>query len=207
LKSRTRRKGGRAVAQSRVRISEETTITIFLVPLSPKQESLAPTSLGTPQEPKDLRHFRGIVRQNEQTENTRRPGTEHQGHRGEPARQCPSNSNALLYTTAACWFVWLALRGRELAPQLALSVQLDTRGTKYVSLLGTPISKTQRYSPSYGPCDQMARNAVWHVRRDKSRFGQNLFQKAVCHDAQSSSPVIPLNTLRNSSLLSATAGK
>jgi PAS domain S-box-containing protein len=39
------------------------------------------------------------------------------------------------YTAAACWFVWLALLGRKLAPQLAQSVQPDTRDTKYSSLL------------------------------------------------------------------------
>jgi PAS domain S-box-containing protein len=38
-------------------------------------------------------------------------------------------------TAAACWFVWVALRGRRLAPQLARSVQPDTGDTKYASLL------------------------------------------------------------------------
>jgi PAS domain S-box-containing protein len=38
-------------------------------------------------------------------------------------------------TAAACWFVWVALRGRRLAPQLAQSVQPDTGDTKYASLL------------------------------------------------------------------------
>jgi PAS domain S-box-containing protein len=38
-------------------------------------------------------------------------------------------------TAAACWFVWVALRGRELAPQLAQSVQPETGGTKYASLV------------------------------------------------------------------------
>jgi PAS domain S-box-containing protein len=38
-------------------------------------------------------------------------------------------------TAAACWFVWVGLRGRKLAPQLARSGQPDTGGTKYASLL------------------------------------------------------------------------
>jgi PAS domain S-box-containing protein len=38
-------------------------------------------------------------------------------------------------TAAACWFVWVALRGRKLAPQLAQSVQSDTGETKYALLL------------------------------------------------------------------------
>src|SRR5271167_1511484 len=40
-----------------------------------------------------------------------------------------------LTTAAACWFVWVALRGRKLAPQLAQSVQPETGGTKYASLV------------------------------------------------------------------------
>jgi PAS domain S-box-containing protein len=39
------------------------------------------------------------------------------------------------YTAAAYWFVWVALRGRMLAPQLAQSVQPDTGDAKYTSLL------------------------------------------------------------------------
>jgi PAS domain S-box-containing protein len=38
-------------------------------------------------------------------------------------------------TASACWFVWVALRGRKLAPQLAQSIQPDTGDTKYTSLL------------------------------------------------------------------------
>jgi PAS domain S-box-containing protein len=39
------------------------------------------------------------------------------------------------YAAAAYWFVWVALRGRKLALQLAQSVQPDTGDTKYASLL------------------------------------------------------------------------
>jgi PAS domain S-box-containing protein len=39
------------------------------------------------------------------------------------------------YTAAACWFVWVALLGRKLAPQLAHSVQPETGDTKYATLL------------------------------------------------------------------------
>ena len=39
------------------------------------------------------------------------------------------------YTAAACWFVWVALLGRKLAPQLAQSVQPQTGDTKYAKLL------------------------------------------------------------------------
>lgn len=39
------------------------------------------------------------------------------------------------YMAAACWFVWVALQGQKLAPKLALSVQPDTRDTKYASIL------------------------------------------------------------------------
>jgi signal transduction histidine kinase len=38
-------------------------------------------------------------------------------------------------TAAACWFVWVALLGRKLAPQLAQSVQPETGDTKYETLL------------------------------------------------------------------------
>jgi PAS domain S-box-containing protein len=39
------------------------------------------------------------------------------------------------YMAAAYWFVWLTLRGRKLAPQLAQADQPDTGDTKYTSLL------------------------------------------------------------------------
>jgi signal transduction histidine kinase len=39
------------------------------------------------------------------------------------------------YTAAACWFVWVALLGRKLAPQLAQSVQPQTGDSKYATLL------------------------------------------------------------------------
>jgi PAS domain S-box-containing protein len=39
------------------------------------------------------------------------------------------------YTAAACWFVWVALLGRKLAPQLTQSVQPQTGDTKYATLL------------------------------------------------------------------------
>jgi len=42
----------------------------------------------------------------------------------------------LAFTTAACWFVWIALQGRKLAAQLEQSVQPDTADSKYTSLLG-----------------------------------------------------------------------
>jgi signal transduction histidine kinase len=42
------------------------------------------------------------------------------------------------YMAAAYWFVWVALRGRKLAPQLAQSVQPDTSDTKSSSLLAMP---------------------------------------------------------------------
>ena len=35
----------------------------------------------------------------------------------------------------ACWFVWMAVRGRNLAPELAESVQPDVPDTKYLSLV------------------------------------------------------------------------
>ena len=41
----------------------------------------------------------------------------------------------LLHTAAACWFVWAALQGRKLAPQLAESVQIDSINPKYASTL------------------------------------------------------------------------
>ena len=34
---------------------------------------------------------------------------------------------------AACWFVWVALQGRKLAPQLAQSAQSETGDTKYTN--------------------------------------------------------------------------
>ena len=39
------------------------------------------------------------------------------------------------YTLAACWFVWVVLRGGELAPQLAQSFQTHTANPKYASTL------------------------------------------------------------------------
>jgi PAS domain S-box-containing protein len=39
------------------------------------------------------------------------------------------------FTTAACWFVWIALEGRKRAAQLEQSLRSDTTGTKYTSLL------------------------------------------------------------------------
>jgi signal transduction histidine kinase len=42
----------------------------------------------------------------------------------------------LAFTTAACWFVWIALQGRKLAVQLEQSVQPDTADSKYTPLLG-----------------------------------------------------------------------
>jgi len=41
------------------------------------------------------------------------------------------------YTLAACWFVWVVLRGGELAPQLAQSFQTHTANPKYASTLAT----------------------------------------------------------------------
>jgi len=38
------------------------------------------------------------------------------------------------YTAAGMWFVWLTLKGRELAPVLAQSVQLEVRDEKHVSI-------------------------------------------------------------------------
>ena len=35
------------------------------------------------------------------------------------------------YLASACWFVWVALQGRKLSPQLARTVRLDDRGTRY----------------------------------------------------------------------------
>ena len=37
----------------------------------------------------------------------------------------------VLYSASACWFVWVALRGRKLAPQLEQTVQLDTSQPKH----------------------------------------------------------------------------
>jgi PAS domain S-box-containing protein len=42
---------------------------------------------------------------------------------------------ALAYSAAAYWFVWIALRGRTLAPELAQSAQEDTSNTHYASTL------------------------------------------------------------------------
>jgi signal transduction histidine kinase len=39
------------------------------------------------------------------------------------------------YTAAACWFVWVALLGRKLAPELAQSVQHGTRDSKYAPVV------------------------------------------------------------------------
>jgi len=41
----------------------------------------------------------------------------------------------MVFTAAMCWFVWIGLQGRRLAPQLAQTVQLDTADTKYSSSL------------------------------------------------------------------------
>ena len=41
----------------------------------------------------------------------------------------------LIITVAACWFVWIALQGRNLATQLEESAQTDTADFKYTSLL------------------------------------------------------------------------
>ena len=38
------------------------------------------------------------------------------------------------YLASACWFVWVALQGRKLLPQLAQTVRLDDRETKYSSV-------------------------------------------------------------------------
>jgi signal transduction histidine kinase len=46
------------------------------------------------------------------------------------------NCADLAFTTAACWFVWIALQGRKLAVQLEQSVQPDTSDYKYTPLLG-----------------------------------------------------------------------
>jgi signal transduction histidine kinase len=40
------------------------------------------------------------------------------------------------YTAAACWFVWVALLGRKLAPELAQSVQHRTGDSKYAPFVG-----------------------------------------------------------------------
>ena len=41
----------------------------------------------------------------------------------------------LVFTAAICWFVWIGLQGRRLAPQLAQTVQLDTANARYSSAL------------------------------------------------------------------------
>jgi PAS domain S-box-containing protein len=38
---------------------------------------------------------------------------------------------SVLYSAVACWFVWVVLRGRKLAPELEQTVQLDTSDPKY----------------------------------------------------------------------------
>jgi PAS domain S-box-containing protein len=43
----------------------------------------------------------------------------------------------MFFTAAISWLVWIGLRGRKLAPQLAQTVQLDTTDTKYSSVLAT----------------------------------------------------------------------
>jgi PAS domain S-box-containing protein len=42
---------------------------------------------------------------------------------------------SLPYTAAACWFVWVALQGRKLTPQLGHTTQIDTINPKHVSTL------------------------------------------------------------------------
>ena len=42
---------------------------------------------------------------------------------------------SLTYTAAAYWFVWVALQGRKLAPQLTQTTQVDTINPRYVSTL------------------------------------------------------------------------
>jgi len=39
------------------------------------------------------------------------------------------------FTAAICWFVWIGLQGRRLAPELAHTVQLDLTDTRYSSVL------------------------------------------------------------------------
>jgi PAS domain S-box-containing protein len=41
----------------------------------------------------------------------------------------------MFFTASICWFVWIGLRGRRLAPQLAQTVQLDTADIRYSSVL------------------------------------------------------------------------
>lgn len=41
----------------------------------------------------------------------------------------------LPFTVAICWFVWIGLQGRRMAPQLGHTVQLDSTDTKYSSVL------------------------------------------------------------------------
>jgi PAS domain S-box-containing protein len=41
----------------------------------------------------------------------------------------------MFFTASICWFVWIGLRGRRLAPQLAQTVQLDITDIRYSSVL------------------------------------------------------------------------
>jgi PAS domain S-box-containing protein len=41
----------------------------------------------------------------------------------------------MVFTAAISWFVWIGLKGRRLAPELAQTVQLDTTDTTYSSVL------------------------------------------------------------------------
>ncbi|MGA8489746.1 MAG: PAS domain-containing protein [Terriglobales bacterium] len=41
----------------------------------------------------------------------------------------------MVFTASISWFVWVGLQGRRLAPELAQTVQLDTAGTRYSSVL------------------------------------------------------------------------
>jgi PAS domain S-box-containing protein len=43
----------------------------------------------------------------------------------------------MFFTASTCWFVWIGLRGRRLAPQLAQMAQLDTTDIRYSSVLAT----------------------------------------------------------------------
>jgi PAS domain S-box-containing protein len=41
----------------------------------------------------------------------------------------------MFFTASICWFVWIGLRGRRLAPQLAQTIHLDTTDIRYSSVL------------------------------------------------------------------------
>jgi PAS domain S-box-containing protein len=41
----------------------------------------------------------------------------------------------MVFTASISWFVWVGLQGRRLAPELTQTVQLDTAGTRYTSVL------------------------------------------------------------------------